>query len=582
MNKIIRWQGLAAFFVIVIAIAVLVLVFLNTWLRIGIEQGVGRLLGAEVNIERVEHRFSPFGLSLYGVQVTDPAKPTHNRVQLAEISADIELLPLLMDRIIIDVLNARELAFDQPRAREGRLYRSARDNMQERGFEFSISAPSVDEVLERSPLRTTRAITDAQAAWEQHEENLRSAYDNLPDPDSLTAYRQRLEALQETDYRNPADLLAARGEFQSILDELRVERQRLQDFRTAAANARSELGTQMTALGNAPDEDFQLLRGLLAGDAAAFSEVTEAVFGPQMRAWSENLFAAYELLAPLLASKQEADAQRQRAEGRWIIYDDTRPWPAFLVRNADISLSWDEQSFSSEWQNITAEHEILGLPTTFRVDSGNTPRWQQLSVDGEFRFLTSGLQASQRWNLAGVSLQDVSLSASESLAARMQSALLNSSGSLSINDDLLDGSAQVNLSSMALSAEGSNRITNLIADSLAALSSLQISADIGGLYTSPDFSLRSDLDRQLAGALAASISPADQARLDELRQRLDVMSRDPLTEGNARLAQWQSWDNLAEGSLGRVQDMLGMSLDNVVGDPVDNLRERLGRQLFGN
>ena len=582
MGKIIRWQGLVAFVVVLGLLMAISLIFLDTWIRIGIEQGAGRLVGAEVNVERVEHRFSPFGLSLYGVQVTDTEKPTHNRIQLESISADIELLPLLMDKIIIDELSARGLAFDQPRAREGRVYASVTETVREQAIASGVSMPSVDEVLARSPLQTTRAVENAQAVYEDRSTALAGAYENLPTRESLDSYRQRLEALQETDYENPAELLAAREEFESILDELREERQKLQSFRETVSSARAELGEEVATLRAAPGRDYDLLKGLVAGDAGAYSELTEAVFGPQARAWSERLFVAYELLAPMLANKKEEEVRPQRGEGRWIDFADTRGLPALLIRNADVSVSWGEQSFASLWQDITTDHQTLGRPTTFSVNADNTPQWQSLAIEGNFRLLESGLQASQQWDLDGVRLNDLSLSDAGNLSSRLQSALLSSTGSLNISDNALDGNGQINLSSLAIEATGSNTLTNLIADSLKDLSELSISADIAGMLNAPEFSVGSDLDRQMARVLADNVSGADQARLDELRQKLDAMGADALAQNTDQLSQWQSWEGVTNDRLGSVQELLGMRLGNVVDNPVEGLRDRLPGGLFGD
>ena len=582
MGKIIRWQGLVAFGIVLGLLMAISLLFLDTWIRIGIEQGAGRLVGAEVNVERVEHRFSPFGLSLYGVQVTDAAKPSHNRIQLESISADIELLPLLRDKIIIDELSATNLAFDQPRAQEGRVYDSVTETVRARVDASGASLPSVDEVLTRSPLQTTRAIENAQAVYQEHSTALENAYQNLPTRESLDSYRQRLEALQETDYENPAELLAAREEFEAILDELREEQQRLQNFRATVSTARSELGEEVATLRAAPGRDFDLLKGLVAGDAGAFSEMTEAVFGPQARAWSDRLFVAYELLAPMLANKKEQEARPARGAGRWIDFADTRGLPALLIRNADVSVSWGEQSFASLWQDITTDHQTLGRPTTFSVDADNTPQWQSLAIDGSFRLLEAGLQASQQWDIAGVRLNNLALSDAGNLSSSLQSALLSSTGSLNISDNALDGNGQINLASLAIEAAGSNNLTTLIADSLEALSELSISADIAGMLNAPEFSLRSDLDRQMARALADNVSGADQARLDELQQKLDAMSADALAQNTDQLSQWQNWEAVGDDRLGSVQELLGMQLNNIIDDPVEGLRDRLPGGLFGN
>ena len=64
MQKLIRWPGLIAFFVITGLIAAIVILFLDFWIKLAAEKGLESSTGAEVNIAQVTHTFSPFGVTL--------------------------------------------------------------------------------------------------------------------------------------------------------------------------------------------------------------------------------------------------------------------------------------------------------------------------------------------------------------------------------------------------------------------------------------------------------------------------------------------------------------------------------------
>lgn len=586
MKRLIRWQGLVAFFIVVALFAAVTLLFLDTWLRIAIEQAGGRLAGAEINVESVEHRFSPFGLTLNGVQVTDPENPGQNRVVLEQLSADVTLMPLLMDKVIIDQLRATGMQFNQPRQSPGRVYDafsggeggSLRDRMASAGIE----TPSIDELLERAPLASPEAAEGVQAAYEEHRQAVRNAYEQLPDSDKVDEYEERLDSLEDREIESPADLLAAREDFQALMEELRADRQRLIDFRERLAAARSDLTARTGALESTRQQDFDLLSGLVAGDASAYSEVTEAVFGPQVNAWSRRLLTAYDLLAPILANRREEAEDPPRLEGRWIAYAETAALPDILVRDAEISLIWGEERFAIQLQDVTTDHETLGSPTRFEVDSDNTGRWQSLQVNGDFRFTVTGLQAAQRWDISGLELDPLTLAEDESLSSRLQSGLLNSSGSLSIAENRLDGEGRIDLSSLDITATGDSEVTRLIADSLASLSSLNINTEISGDYQNPGFSIRSDLDRQLADAVMNNLSADDRARLDELRTGINSLTAGTMEESDELQSQWQDWDSAADDRQGVIQSLLAASFSNLVEEQSGGLRERFQEELFGD
>ena len=586
MKQLIRWQGLVAFVVVTGLLAAVTYVFLDTWLRIAIEQAGGRLAGAEINIESVEHRFSPFGLTLKGVQVTDPENPSHNRVVLEQLRADVALMPLFMDKVIVDHLQATGMTFNQPREQPGRVYasdeRAAGNSLTERMAAAGIEAPSVDELLDRAPVKSPQAAVAVQEAYDAHRQTLRTAYEALPDSETFEDYRQRLEAFEELDVESPADLLRARDDFEALMTDIRADREQVVNFQEQLAVARDDLSDKTAALEAARVEDFDLLRGVVAGDASAYSEVTEAVFGARVNSWAQRLLTAYDLLAPMLANRREEAANPPRLAGRWIEYDETAALPDILVRQGEVSLKLGEESFGLEFQDLTTDHDTLGSPTRYSVDSVNTSRWQSLIVDGEFRFTTSGLQAAQEWDIAGVLLEQLVLADDNALSSRLDSGLLSSSGSLSSSESRLEGTGRLDLTSLAITAAGDSDVTRLIADSLASLETLNITADIAGHFTSPTVSIRSDLDRQLASAVMNNLSAEDQAKLDQLRSGINGLTAGTLEEGGAFQSQWQDWDSVSNERLGGLEELLRVSFSSLVQEKSGGLRERLQQELFGD
>ena len=94
----IRWPGLAAFVVICALLVAFSWLLLDTILRWTLERTVGTLNGAEVNIAKVEHSWSPLGLTITGIEVTDPGQPEFNRLQIGQISGNLNVEQLLLGR----------------------------------------------------------------------------------------------------------------------------------------------------------------------------------------------------------------------------------------------------------------------------------------------------------------------------------------------------------------------------------------------------------------------------------------------------------------------------------------------------
>jgi uncharacterized protein (TIGR03545 family) len=577
----IRWQGLAAFIAIVGSIAAVSLLFLDTWIKLGAEKGLGNALGAEVNIAKVTHTLSPFSVTLTEVQMTDAAAPENNKVQAKVISADVELLPLLMQKVIINQLQVSGVEFDKKRTSSGEVYRKPSE--QQSFFpsfeDKDIQLPDIDELIAKSPLKTTKAIEDAERAYASHKAKLEAQYQSLPTKEKLDSYKQQIESLKETDYKNPAELLVAKEKFDSIKQEMRADKQKFTDFKNSVAEAKNDLSPKVAALKAAPGEDYQQLKGLAAGDSAAISDVTAMVFGEQTRVWSEKLLVAVELVGPMLQSNKEQVEEEVKDEGQWYEFTDTTPLPDLLIRKATISVSWQQKAIDSQWQDITNDHSKLGRPTVFSVDADKTDVWKKLILNGDLWIDDLGIKANQAWELAGLALQPNEMVKEDKLSVALTQARLNSVGQLSIEQNELKGQSSIDLGALKLDAQGSNKITNIIANSLNQLTDLSIDTGISGNLDAPSFSFQSDLDKKLANALTGNISEEAQAKLSELQTKLDGQASNAIGSNDQQITQLLSWEALADGNLQSLDGLLKSKLDSVVDKEKDKLKEKLLKKL---
>lgn len=584
MHKWIRWPGLVAFILIFGLLAAITLLFLDTWIKLAVEKGLAQKTGAEVNVGAVSHSFGPFGVTLTDLQVTDATQPSNNQVQADQVAATIDIGSLLRRKVIIDEMTIAGLQFDQPRKSVGRVYRQPEaedDAGASLPFTDTESLPSVDEVLDSSPLKTTKAIEAAQAAYARHKQTLAQKYAALPSKDKFAEYQQRVKALTETDYKNPVELAKAKEQFDILKSELKQDRQQLNEFKQAVAQAKADLSPTVAELKSAPAQDYNLLKGLVAGDAAVMEEVTSAIFGQQAGQWSQYLLSAYQIAAPMLSGDEEATAQQQRMEGRWIEFDDTSQLPDILIRSANISLKWQDENLTSRWQNITHQHDILGQATQFAINSTSSSLWQSFKLDGDFWLKAAGMDANQVWDLQGLKLADVPMLEQDKLSSKLLSGVLSSVGALTINTDQLNGNGSIDLASLAIQAKGSNNLTNIIAETLNGLSSLKIDTALSGLIHAPELAFSSSLDKELKQAILNNLSAGEQSKLNELKAKLDDKASAALGTSDAQLSQWLDWESLANGNLGNIDDMLNAQFKGVLDKEKDKLKDKLKSKLFG-
>ena len=117
--------------------------------------------GAEVNIERLD--VSVFGgrASAEGIQATDPAKPTHNRVAVSKLTADVSVWDLLLGRLVLDDVELSGVAFDQARATPGEVVQAPAAGEEEEAFDPSkFELPAGDLATLESYVANARQVRD--------------------------------------------------------------------------------------------------------------------------------------------------------------------------------------------------------------------------------------------------------------------------------------------------------------------------------------------------------------------------------------------------------------------------------------
>ncbi len=114
--------------IVLMLIVILQLVFLDHLARRGLEAGLAQAAGAEVNVEKAHLSLAQGRLVVEGLQVTDPARPTHNQVRSDRIVADFSIADLLAKRFVFDSVRSASTRLDVPREGPGEVYRPPEDD----------------------------------------------------------------------------------------------------------------------------------------------------------------------------------------------------------------------------------------------------------------------------------------------------------------------------------------------------------------------------------------------------------------------------------------------------------------------
>ncbi|MBR9907765.1 MAG: TIGR03545 family protein [Gammaproteobacteria bacterium] len=581
----IRWPGLAAFVVICALLAAFTWLLLDTILKWTFESSVGTLNGAEVNIESVEHSWSPLGVRITGVQVTDPTQPEQNRLVVGEITAQLNLEQLLLGRLHFDNVVSSDIRTFQPRQSPGEVYTAPTKEdakaWAEQGLaSLNLTMPNVDEIVSRLELKTPAAITQAKTTIENSKQELESIKANLPTRETLAEYEAQIKALSESKIETPQQLQQKREEFAALKEKFEADKAQVNAIKESTNETLAELKQAFEQVKAAPAADLERAQQLMQLNSEGLNEITAVLFGEQMRKWSEYMLLAYEQLAPMLArSADEKLVKPPRGEGIWFEFSQSQEPPSFLIKKAKTEFAWGETVLDVDWTNITYQHEQLGQPTTFVARASNSALWQLLNLNGELALTAAGIDAKQQWQVQGIKLDNLKLSEQSEFAATLLASLLDSEGSVTLQDSVFDGGGTVRLSDMKVEAKAENKWAAVIANALQQLSRLDINADVAGQLTQPTFSFSSDLDRQLGSALKSAALDASKTELAGLQTKLQEQSNGFLGDNQDALSAFEGLLSDAEQRDKKLQELLKAKFEGAI---EDKLKDKLKGILGGN
>jgi len=581
-RSIIRWPGLAAFAAIVGLLVIVSWLFLDAILKVTLEYGLGRLNGAEVTIQKVEHKWSPLTLTAYDVQATDPAKPSHNQVQLEKFSADVSAAELLLGRIHIEQLDVVGVRVDQARKQgEGEVYVApSKEDIKEWASgsweQLKVSLPSTDEIVQQVGLQTEQILTEAETQIEQQREQFEQAKAALPTKETLQQYQQQVKAITEGKVEGLGDIAARKEKLDNVKAAIRQDKEAIQKFRQQLSESADVVKTQIARVKEAPENDINRIRNFFQLNESGLQNITGLLLGDKARQWSEYLLLAYEQLAPMLARSANTETvEKVRGEGESLSFVEDDAPPEFWIKQARTEVMIGDTAVNIDWQNITHQHDLLGQPTTYQARVDNGDLWQAFNLDGELSLLPSGIDAKQQWQLKGANVKNLGLSDSSELTAAITSALIDSDGRVLVRGNQLDGEAIIRMLDLAVTAQGSSKITNAIAQALAQLKRLDINTKVGGDILNPKLNLNSDLDQQLGKLLSQTAMAEAQTKLDDIKSELSGKVENQLGPKNQLLEDITQLNGQAESFDQQLEELLKAKIE-------DSLKDKLKDRLFGS
>jgi uncharacterized protein (TIGR03545 family) len=544
VQSLVRTGLLKTILVIMVLLTAYGYLFIDDHLEWAIESQSTQLLGAEVNIRDFTTGWLSPSISIEGLRVTDPDRPTTNWIEIDEISARLSGYQLLKLKYVVEDAVLSGVYFGTERSTKGWVARDGGDvhwifesskslfssslesqtsgNILGEGLDI-LGGGSSEKLLEqyRGQLSMTTEIENTRSKLETARQQLNQQKNALPTSSELDNLQTEIKNLTSKEGSGFAGLLNKRDKIKNLTDRLKNYKSNLDSFRSQLNSLSSELNSSVSAIQQSLEQDQDFLRDKISLPSFNLDNPTQALLEGFVRRRLGSMAQYLEYARPYLYSsaQEETKDEPPRSEaltGRDYRYPGSESVPGFWLKKfrADSGDGRNQQeNFHGTIRHLSTNPQSIDEPLS--INFGGTGLTSPgVQYDAQLRNHSDTL--TYQLAITEFPVAEWSLTESESLRLGVERA----TGSLGIKgnrrEDLYRTTMNLGLSNPKFSVTSSNSgIGQQLQKQLQRVSHLQLEARMSGL-DEETITIRSNLDDVLSEGLSSYL----KSEVDRYRQAL--------------------------------------------------------------
>jgi uncharacterized protein (TIGR03545 family) len=508
-----------------------------------------RVVGARVDIVRLHIDLLGGAIEIRGLTVASPHEALRNLLEADELVADIDLVPLLEKKVVIERLAANGLRFGTPRTTPGFVPRDdqppptqqAAAAMESFGRRFDqpalrLAGQALD--VGRLDAESLRTVAAARAVAAQLDSSRQAwtaaltALDPRPVVDSTRALVERLKTARPTD-------LALINQARRQLDAVQGLQGRVAALQRDVTQGLDTLRAGVRALDAARQRDYAFARSLVRLPTLDAGDLALALFGREAVSRFERALywtrLGREYLPAGLQPRADPGPQRLRHSGTDVRFPRQHGYPAFLLEQGELSFTLGAaterpRSYAGRLTGLTSAPAVYGRPTTFAA------RAPDLALGAMLDHVGAEPRDTAAATLAGVALPAIAV---PGLPLRLAPGQGTIGLAFALEGDRLRGRWTVRTdSALWVRDSGSapaNDVERLLERVLSGIRTLDLTAELSGSLAAPRLAVRSNLDRALSQRLREVFGEEVAAAERRLRAEVDGLVAGPVDAARTQL-----------------------------------------------
>lgn len=594
----------------VVIVCVIVYLFLDSWVTLGLEYAGEKSVGAKVEIDGLHVTLSPLGIRWARLQAANPSDPWRNIAETGQVRFAMDAGQLLRGKYIVETMEVNELILGTKRSTDGSIPKppqaaTAPDTV---GTFTAKAQNALDKTVEKTPMTNLNLFASGINA-----DSLVRALDirTLGHLDSLRqqaiAASHQWEAAGaefETSKKKMADieagiksintaqlnsLPAITSAIGTVDNAVKGVKEISATFATRKSAIEADVAALTASAGSTERiaaEDFTRLKAMARIPNLNTAGIARLLVGDEMYARALSYLHWIDFAREHVRNYQSKPAYEKppRMRGQDIHFPVERAYPKFWIRKVLVSGGTDSAGTGEvihargEVKNITNDQSVTRVPLTIAL-KGTEGGGRAFSLDGTIDRTREVPYDEYSARLDGVPLAAFALGKGDFLSAKITDARMNSSVLVKVPGTSFDARTGMVLSRfrVAFAGEPKNALERIIRDVLQTIDAFEVNLRLwttGGKF---DVAIATDLDDKIAARVQAVLGAELTKLQNALKSKLDAAIAVKRAEVEKLVA---GWKGEVEKQLGAYQSLLAEKSALVDGKKKE-LTDRLEKEKKG-
>ena len=530
-----RWKGII-FIVIIAALLVAgVFIFSAGWVETAIENSASEVNGAKVEIDNLDLSLFDLSISWDKLQIANPDKPMKNSFETGKTELNLEFMPLIRGKVVIDTIEFMDLATNTDRKTSGELVKpkvekkakkakkdkageekessepsmveSAKLKMESKGEEFKNfrldemkSDLNVDELLKATDLASLEYIESARKDMEAKVDKWNTVINSdefQKDYDALEKEFVELSKIDPKKIKNVKDLQKAVKQFNKAKDDFDTVNKKVKKYQKDFEADFKEVKLASKEIDSMVKNDYKEIEKVAKIPDIDTKNIAAFVFGDKLVDQVNQFFVIVEKVAfykKKLDSVKGDKEKPKRGKGQDIDFSTKYQYPDFWIKNVIFSGSVDKDlKIDGKITDIVNDQSMVNKTTIAKIN-GQNPDNSKIQINANIDTRTKKSFDTYQVNYIDFPLSNITISKSEMFPYDIAKGNGQIETTIKINNGKYDGKMDFYGTSMEFrknsSANSKSEIQKFLDQSVQNLASLNVKCK----FSNDNISINSNID----------------------------------------------------------------------------------------